>query len=597
MAGNDSIEPFSKHGTSYKSFILVFFLGSFGIAISVALMSLPPTIEFQQFRDFLILFAQSFGGVYAVSLAFVTLWYIFRYKHWIRKGFVEIPVRKWSHSHLQLVLYTNHNGNEKPVHGGHLSWLQIVIFGIGSVTYLVSVLVQVASKKYVDKIQVGKTLINLICCTLFIMFLKRYNGVFLKNTRFFQYSIAVMIGANVCQWISITMSPFWEHSAINVNISTVISNSSSLMSDVTDRNNFELVFDIIHSFLQPFFIEFLSISAECLLELRKTMGIVRRYHIEYKPDDTGIESHLSDESINNHSVSSRIIGTNLLEDNVTNQNESSRINATNEDLFQNYQTIEIDGALTHPNADPVSLSNSFKKCREYETTIVVVISACASVIHVVNCSIVLLPVTPLYKDTFVMDILNESNDAFVFAPLIVLLLVALYKLNKMNICMRKSQHFTGTDYLLLCTSSALFVYDILLIIGLVGLLVVRRDINTYVTILEIIFWAGSIVHIWAQTQFIITSQYVQRSLQKIPKFSRYTLIYLMSINAALWWCDSIAHDQWVENGKSDRLRTSNSMFGESKGVIMLVFLPIWHIYCFHSAVVAYRLLKTNTIKG
>ena len=62
MADNDMIEPFRKHGTSYKSFILIFFLGSFGIAISFAVLSLPPTAEFTQFRNFLILFSRILGA-------------------------------------------------------------------------------------------------------------------------------------------------------------------------------------------------------------------------------------------------------------------------------------------------------------------------------------------------------------------------------------------------------------------------------------------------------------------------------------------------------------------------------------------------------
>ena len=299
MANNDIIKPFRKHGTSYKSFILVLFLGSFGIAISFALLSLPPTVEFQQFRDFLILFSQCFGGFYAVSLAFLSLWFIMRYKQWVRKGIVSKPVRKWPHSHLQLVLYTDHNGNEKPVYSGHSSWLQIFVFGIGSVAYLVSVLIQLASEANVDRVQVAKSSISLSCCIVFILFLKLYNGVFLKNTRFFQYSIAVMIGANVCEWISTTIGPFWEHSTQNVTMSTVINNSSILMSDHTERNSFEFVFDTIHSFLQPFFVEFLSISAASLFELWKTMRVDGRYHIEY----------ISDDISTNHSESSRIIGT------------------------------------------------------------------------------------------------------------------------------------------------------------------------------------------------------------------------------------------------------------------------------------------------
>ena len=175
------METVSKHGTAYNSFILLLFLASFGIAISLALFTLPSTVESYQFRDFLIIFAQSFGGLYAVSLAVLNLWFILRFKHWVYKGSVAIPVRKWPHSHLQLILYKENNGNEEPVHGRHSSWLQIVLFGIGSVAYLVSDLVKVASNINVDKIEIVKNLITLACCLLSIMFLKLYNGLFSKT--------------------------------------------------------------------------------------------------------------------------------------------------------------------------------------------------------------------------------------------------------------------------------------------------------------------------------------------------------------------------------------------------------------------------------
>ena len=271
MANNNITEPFNRHGTSYTSFILVFFLGSFGIAILHALFSLPPTVEFDHLRHILIVLVQSFVVSYAVSVAILILWFILRYKHWVRKGFVVIPVRTWPNSHLQLVLYTDHNGKEKPIHGGHSSLFQIVIFGIGSVAYCISVLAQVESENHVDKFQAARSLLTLTCCTLFIMFVKLYNGVFLKSTRFFYYSISVMLGALVCEWIYIAISPLWKHSAENVTMSTIIGNSSISISDHTEEKNFQLIFDVIHSFLQPFFVEFLSTLTASLFELRKTM--------------------------------------------------------------------------------------------------------------------------------------------------------------------------------------------------------------------------------------------------------------------------------------------------------------------------------------
>ena len=182
MATDDLYQPFSKHGTSYTSFILVFFLVSFGIAISCALISLPSAAEFQQCRDLLIITAHSFSCFYASCLTILILWFILRYKHWVCKGLVVLPIRRLPHLNVQLMLYEDHDGNEEPVYGGHTAWLQIVLFGIGSIAYLISDLVKVASEITVDKVRVAKFVILFTCCFLFIGFMKLYNGVFLKNT-------------------------------------------------------------------------------------------------------------------------------------------------------------------------------------------------------------------------------------------------------------------------------------------------------------------------------------------------------------------------------------------------------------------------------
>ena len=80
-------------------------------------------------------------------------------------------------------------------------------------------------------------------------------------------------------------------------------------------------------------------------------------------------------------------------------------------------------------------------------------------------------------------------------------------------------------------------------------------------------------------------------MQSIPKFSMFTLIYVMSISVGQWFCDSIDH-KWVENDHMGQVSELISMFGESQAKkILLIFLPIWNIYWFHSAIVAYNLIK------
>ena len=146
---------------------------------------------------------------------------------------------------------------------------------------------------------------------------------------------------------------------------------------------------------------------------------------------------------------------------------------------------------------------------------------------VVVSFIALVPMTLLQNSKVGNETLSKINLSIVIGPLIILLLVALYKLNKTNTSVQKSMQFTGTDYLLLFLTCTLFVYDILLIIALIGLLVFGSSEDTIWTILKIMYWICSIVHVWGQTKLLITAQYIGRSRQSIPRFLRFILTWLI----------------------------------------------------------------------
>ena len=469
------------------------------------------------------------------------------------------------------MLFEDNNGNKKPVHCGHSSWLQIVLFGTGSVAYLVSDLVRVVSENKVNNFRVIKFGITFTCCILCIGFMKLYNGVFLKNTRLFHYSLSVMIGAVVCEWIAVTISPLWEYSAKN---RTILTNSTISVSRHAD-GNFELVLEMIQSFLEPVFLEFLSITATCLLHLWQTMRKEIKYHIVHKADYSDTGSTMN----NNHEDSSRSL-------------EIRR------DQDQNYEATGDDQALLTAETGSVSLHYSNdQKIKRYklQTSIVIAISACVSVLFGTACFI--LPPTPVLRavrHTAVVKWIKYVHDPILFAPLNLLMVIAICKLNKSKICFRKSKHFTSTDYLLLFTSSALFVYSILHIFSQIGLFVARSKVDTFRIAFKILFWVSiAIGYTWGQTQLIMTAQYVRRSQQELSKFLRFTLIYLVSVNLELWICGSILH-KWVENYAHDA--ELKVLFGESNTkVILLILLPFWDIYSFHSAVVAYNILKTPNI--
>ena len=309
-----------------------------------------------------------------------------------------------------------------------------------------------------------------------------------------------MIGAVVCEWISITISPLWEHSAGNSTNTVSSRNLNISMSYASKKENFDLVLETIQSFLQPFFVEFLSISAACLLELRQTMRSDVRYHIEYNSEFSNIESQSNS---NDHT-------------------ESTIIWEASEDHLHNNETIGDDTPLLHPRSSVTSLYNSKGKLYEFQTSVVFGISVWVSVYFVVICALQVLPMSP--KIDIEKETLRKISNAFAFGPLLILLLVAFYKLNNANICMQKSKHFTTTDYLLLFTCCAIFVYEFLLIIVLIEQVFYFRNIDTVGSILQIFYWVVGIAHAWIQTKVLMTAQCIHRSKQSIPRFLRFTMI-------------------------------------------------------------------------
>ncbi|XP_072050116.1 uncharacterized protein [Amphiura filiformis] len=491
-------KPFRNHGNYYSAFILAFFLGSCGTAMALTLFAIPPEVELQSSKPYLNIVAQCFGSLYTLCLIILCLWFILRYKHLIHTGYIAIPVRRWKNAHVQLVLYTDENGVRNRAHHSHSSSFQIVAFGIGSILYLVSELVKVASEKHIDKIQIVQSTITLLCCLLFIIFLKNYHAVVLKNCKLFHYYIAVMLGAEVCIWVSVTMCPLWS-----------LSGAKNATHNVShhDHINFETGLEIVQSFLQPFFVEFLSISAACLLGLWNTMRHESKYQLEYEPNDgnnapaTTIGDDLDD-------------GDHLEDSDTLLHNDEDSLSSTNSSVQQ------------EPKTD---------KFEHRQTTIIIILSNFLAFLYVTSYAVdhfdLLSPVPIIKQKNTPLRLLWDIINSTVFGPLILLILVSLYKLNKNNINITRIKPFSSSDYLLLFTSSALFVYNIVRVIAQFGRLIhAGQNATTLEVIFQIVYWIGSIIHVWGQTQLILTAQYIFTSAyQKMDKFTKFTFIILLQL--------------------------------------------------------------------
>ncbi len=616
--------PVSNHGNSYTAFILAFFLPSCGIAISLALLSIPTDEDYHDFKSYLIIFSQSFGSLYTVCLIVLCLWFILRQKRLICSGLVSLPVRKWKNTSLRLILFTKDEKGDHRVHSSHHSPFQIGAFGVGSILYFISELVEVLSETDIDKIQIMKSITSLICCVVFIIFLRKYHNVVLKNYNLFHYFIAVMLGAEVCIWVSLTVHPLWHVTpeSYNHDNNTITLNSTSTHNNLQHTDlDFEVGLRTVQGFLQPLLAEFISIAGACLLHLWQTMRQETYYQVECNPpraQATNNDEEFEHVEGYDHSIvdietsSTPDTDLNGLHGTSTDQNNNATSTIDYGDIDCNlplFTDVDVDenanlvGDTSGSNfsSSPVRQDTQRKNI----FTIAVTVTSGFLAVYLVTSCVLLAPGLLTIKQTALTEVLQHVVYTSVFGPLIIFILVSLCRLNKITINIPKAKVLNGGDYLLLCTSSAIFVYDILWIISEFGYLLVQPNTaDTKETLFELCFWVGSIVHVWGQTQLILTVQNIYQSAKapKMDRFIKFTLIYLVAINTGLWFCDSIGH-KWAENDhqvdaatQADATHSYNSstvsMFGEyHTNIILLVFLPVWDIYCFHSSITVYNLLK------
>ena len=518
-------------------------------------MLIGPSADDGQLEYYITSIAGILECIYTSVLTVIFLWFICKYKQFVSKGRIQLSQHRLLGGHLQITSFAS-SINEQRDQGNHSSSFQIILFGIGSVAYYVFYLVNAASEHPVDVIKVVNKGISLVCFLFFIIFLCLYKGASLKACRLFQYSIALMIGADVWAWIFITVKPLWT--LFNENHTSLTPNNSS-HSENQLILNFETVIEIIESFLQPFFVEFLTISAGCLLSLWFTMRTDTTSHIE-----------------NNH------------------RNATSSVTIEHNGYIHDYGAllIQVDTEISRRNRQMEEIKRH--RCHKY---IVIVLSAFVGIGYFTSMQF--LTVGPFSEcsrsltDKF-RTVMTRIIQGAVFAPLVIMNVVSLRKLQTSNVDIAKVQQFTSSDNLLLLLSTVNFVYLFLRTIGAAGVFLIERT-SEFTLIFYTIFTLVTIGAVWVQTQLIVTANYVYRSVQKLPKFVEFTLIYIVAINMSNWLFISVAH-KWAESDPSLKAYVPEfvTSFGSfiTKG-ILLVFDPIEAMFSFHSVVAAYHSLRVK----
>ena len=484
------------------------------------------------------------------------LYFIVKHKSFIEDGRVEFPQGRISDINDNS---TNNFPASQDGRSYHSPSFHIIFFGIVSIIYIISYLVTVIMEHETD-VKTAKIVDNSVavgCIILVIIFLCRYEGASLKSCRFFQYSIALMIGADAWVWICITVKPLWTFSIHNASNGPLNISGHSDTGTSFHLNSTIAIVEMVETFLQPFFVEFLSISAGCALSLWFTMRDDPRSHTEY-----------------DHQF-----------------NRETRINEQNEDLPDYgalFDQSESENSLLQGRCDTTSRSHKYLKY--------IVIAASVFIGTGYWAASEILEIGPL---TFILEkhlseatrsVLTKIITGLVYLPLVVMNFISIHKVQRSSDDIPQMKHFTTSDLLLLITSAGYFVYFILRSIANINIFINDREPEY---ILYLVISAGTLVHIWAQTQFIMTSHYVHRSVKRLPKTAEITLIYVAAINLVEWLCLAVSH-KWIESDPTLDVFNPElvASFGNyNTAIILLILNPIMEMYRFHSVVVAYESLQ------
>ena len=510
--------------------MLAIFIGSCGIAISFIPILLSTSQTHRHLRESTIYAAHYIEGGCAMCMVCLCLWPILSKKDLIRKEYVWFPCSSTWKSFQGINTRTPR--------------LQIIIFGLGGVAFVFCTIIEKALQ-----CQVLRAINNcglLLYLISYVIVIYKYNGAYLANKAVFHYGIALLLGTNLWAWILTTVYPFYDLSQNSItNFSDIINSSHNFYpnSALNKSVNVASIIELSATLFQPFLIEFLTISAGCLLALWQTM--------RYDPNSV----------VTNRPVCQRV---------------QEIIGARYEDILRN------DHEEGQQQSTQNSVSNN-KRSTYFVTALSVLIAGAYLISAEILSAGPLSYISENLKDTIRVSYRKVIQTA-VHAPLLFMNIFSLRKLRKDSTVMPIQSSLTSSGYLLLFTTGAHFIYCVWRLAANIILLGFPQELGVCVNV----FYIFSTIAMWIQAQHIMTINYIHRSGQRISRTTKLILIYLIAINLAEWMYLSLSH-KWVEQSHdSVALSPEISIFFGHANTKLLIFLsnPILEINLFHSAMMA-----------
>ncbi len=467
----------------------------------------------------------------------------------------------------------NHRNSEQRCH--KKSRYQIIIFAFGAILWLTFTITSFVSSlddfKYADFVSIIDTFVYLISIIIQAIFLIKYDCAILPNHWFFHYVIALMVVDKIWVWLEATFSGLSEivsHVVVQIHCVRPANFTHSFTKNT--ESSFQEGLGITLVFLEPFFIEFLTISFGILITLWNSIG----RDIEHRNDERNAERNF-DIPYDDYAY-------------VVNAEESRQIQGNGEiDTIVSDQCNLLDTLENHRS----KWWHSRDKVKMAPFTL---FSIFVSVAYFIADLILFQAKIPVPLSDGTKLILYRYIQIAVYLPTLVFP-AAIYKMYKANKYRRAT--FSSSGYLLLFGSIANFIWYIFRFIASVTEMTVKEaaedeDRPTALILPYLIMSIGCILQVWVQTQFLLAAQDAHQMDRHNSQLTQFCLIFITAINTSEWIQLSAMHHLVVENLSSKHYPVLAACFGEAtaKTLIFLLY-PLFEIYRFHSAVVAYEILS------
>ena len=216
-------------------------------------------------------------SVYVALNSVMFLVFLFKMRKWKTKRWIKTimnQLQEEDQSDLELVSINRvqHCNITKPWYQKLKETRKLAIFAILTLCYAICDLCLFLSSKPDQPLQDILTAITAYLCYMFYLTVVTlfdicYNDVILKSCSFFYNALTFMIGGLLCFWFSITFNPGYELAKRCHKEGLLTANQSNQ----TISRTLHFVVSDMHSFFEPFAIEFFMFTIGLLIKLWNTM--------------------------------------------------------------------------------------------------------------------------------------------------------------------------------------------------------------------------------------------------------------------------------------------------------------------------------------